>query len=162
MSMLVFWVVTPCGLVGRYQRFGETEDGGSRFLRNIDVYPHGVTRQKPISTTSLISGYWRAYLGLFRRSRFQTLRRLIQFNLSRLVVIWRLKFHHQSLSLQKSHGLSRHNWSLSIFLLVFMTNKQTNRRSNKILSATATASVWLFKCQASCTRAKLFTRSEDG
>jgi hypothetical protein len=23
MSMLVFWVVTPCGLVGRYQRFGE-------------------------------------------------------------------------------------------------------------------------------------------
>jgi hypothetical protein len=22
--MLVFWVVTPCGLVGRYQRFGET------------------------------------------------------------------------------------------------------------------------------------------
>jgi hypothetical protein len=24
MSMLVFWVVTPCGLVDRYQRFGET------------------------------------------------------------------------------------------------------------------------------------------
>jgi hypothetical protein len=24
MSMLVFWVVTPCGLVGRYQSFGET------------------------------------------------------------------------------------------------------------------------------------------
>jgi hypothetical protein len=24
MSMLVFWVVMPCGLVGRYQRFGET------------------------------------------------------------------------------------------------------------------------------------------
>jgi hypothetical protein len=23
MSMLVFWVVTLCGLVGRYQRFGE-------------------------------------------------------------------------------------------------------------------------------------------
>jgi hypothetical protein len=23
MSMLVFWVATPCGLVGRYQRFGE-------------------------------------------------------------------------------------------------------------------------------------------
>jgi hypothetical protein len=22
MSMLVFWIVTPCGLVGRYQRFG--------------------------------------------------------------------------------------------------------------------------------------------
>jgi hypothetical protein len=24
MSMLVFWVVTPCGLVGRYQHFGGT------------------------------------------------------------------------------------------------------------------------------------------
>jgi hypothetical protein len=24
MSMFVFWVVTPCGLVGRYHRFGET------------------------------------------------------------------------------------------------------------------------------------------
>jgi hypothetical protein len=24
MSMLVFWVVTMCGLVGRYQRLGET------------------------------------------------------------------------------------------------------------------------------------------
>jgi hypothetical protein len=23
-SLLVFWVVTSCGLVGRYQRFGET------------------------------------------------------------------------------------------------------------------------------------------
>jgi hypothetical protein len=25
MSMLVFWVVMSCGLVGRYQRFGGTE-----------------------------------------------------------------------------------------------------------------------------------------
>jgi hypothetical protein len=24
MPMLVFWVVTPCGFVGRHQRFGET------------------------------------------------------------------------------------------------------------------------------------------
>jgi hypothetical protein len=24
LSILFFWVVTPCGLVGRYQRFGET------------------------------------------------------------------------------------------------------------------------------------------
>jgi hypothetical protein len=24
MLMLVFWIVTPCGLVGRYQRFGGT------------------------------------------------------------------------------------------------------------------------------------------
>jgi hypothetical protein len=40
MSMLVFWVVMPCGLVGKYQRFGGTyclhlfspEDGGTIFL----------------------------------------------------------------------------------------------------------------------------------
>jgi hypothetical protein len=41
--MLLFWVVTPCGLVGRHQRFGETyflstEDGGSTFLRNVVIY----------------------------------------------------------------------------------------------------------------------------
>jgi hypothetical protein len=24
MPMLILWVVTPCGLVGKYQRFGET------------------------------------------------------------------------------------------------------------------------------------------
>jgi hypothetical protein len=35
MSILVFWVVTPCGLVDRYQRFG---DGGSMLLRNIGIY----------------------------------------------------------------------------------------------------------------------------
>jgi hypothetical protein len=33
LSMLALWVVTPCCLVGRYQRFGETS-------------PHGVTTQK--------------------------------------------------------------------------------------------------------------------
>jgi hypothetical protein len=27
MSMLVLWVITPCGLVGRYSRFGETSSG---------------------------------------------------------------------------------------------------------------------------------------
>jgi hypothetical protein len=31
---LLFWAVMPCGLVGRYQRFGETH------------CPHGVTTQK--------------------------------------------------------------------------------------------------------------------
>jgi hypothetical protein len=44
MSVLVLWVVTPCGLVGRYQRFGGTfcfhlqdlspEDGSGMFIRN--------------------------------------------------------------------------------------------------------------------------------
>jgi hypothetical protein len=31
MSMLVFWVVTPCELAGRYQHFRK-EDGDSMFL----------------------------------------------------------------------------------------------------------------------------------
>jgi hypothetical protein len=56
MSMLVFWVVTPCGLVGRYQRFGGTYrlhlQGWRR--RQYDppkgwyapMSPHGVTTQK--------------------------------------------------------------------------------------------------------------------
>jgi hypothetical protein len=48
MSMLVFWVITPFGLVVRYQRFGGThclhlqglssEDGGGMFLRNVGIY----------------------------------------------------------------------------------------------------------------------------
>jgi hypothetical protein len=36
-SILVFWVVTSCGLVGRYIHFVETyypEDGGSMSLQN--------------------------------------------------------------------------------------------------------------------------------
>jgi hypothetical protein len=37
MSLLVFWVVTPCGLVGRYQRFRK-EEWGSMFLRNVGIY----------------------------------------------------------------------------------------------------------------------------
>jgi hypothetical protein len=27
--MLFFWVVTPCGLIGKYQRFGKSEISGS-------------------------------------------------------------------------------------------------------------------------------------
>jgi hypothetical protein len=47
MSMPVFWVVTPCGLVGRYQLLRGTycvhihfspEYGGSMFLRNAGIY----------------------------------------------------------------------------------------------------------------------------
>jgi hypothetical protein len=41
-STLVFWVVTPCGLVDRYQHFIGTyfspEDGGSMLLRNVGIY----------------------------------------------------------------------------------------------------------------------------
>jgi hypothetical protein len=40
MVRLIYWVVTPCGLVGRYQHFS----------KNIDMYlttsPQGVTTQK--------------------------------------------------------------------------------------------------------------------
>jgi hypothetical protein len=42
MSVAVFCVPMPCGLVGRHQRFGGTypspEDGGSMLLRNSGVY----------------------------------------------------------------------------------------------------------------------------
>jgi hypothetical protein len=42
-TVLFPWVVTSCGLVGAYQRFGETycvvsaEDGDGVFLRNVSV-----------------------------------------------------------------------------------------------------------------------------
>jgi hypothetical protein len=37
MLIVIFWVVTPCGLVGGYQLFGGTypEDGDDTFLRNV-------------------------------------------------------------------------------------------------------------------------------
>jgi hypothetical protein len=54
MMMLFFWVLAPCRLVGRCQRFGEhtvsifipedgdnifsPEDGDSMFLRNVGIY----------------------------------------------------------------------------------------------------------------------------
>jgi hypothetical protein len=57
MLMLVFWVVTPCGLVRRYHRFGGTytsgpEDGGRMFLRNIGVYLKVHTALQPRRPTS--------------------------------------------------------------------------------------------------------------
>jgi hypothetical protein len=62
MSMLVFWVVTPFGLVGRYQSFGENtasfspEDRGSMFLRNVGIclQVHMASQPgRPTSTTLL-------------------------------------------------------------------------------------------------------------
>jgi hypothetical protein len=50
MSVLVFWVVKPCGLVGRYQRFEGTfspEDGDSIFLRNVGIYLQVHTALQP-------------------------------------------------------------------------------------------------------------------
>jgi hypothetical protein len=47
MSMSVFWVVKPCGLVCGYQPFG---DGYSMFVRNVGTYlptnPRVITAQK--------------------------------------------------------------------------------------------------------------------
>jgi hypothetical protein len=38
MSMLAFWVVTPCGLLGKYQHFFfRAKDRDSMFLRNVDL-----------------------------------------------------------------------------------------------------------------------------
>jgi hypothetical protein len=68
MSTLSFWVVTPCGLVCRYQRFGATyclhlqgwshfsvfspEDGDSMLLRNVGIYIRVRTASQPRRTTS--------------------------------------------------------------------------------------------------------------
>jgi len=45
----VFWVVTPCNIVVRYQRFGDPyslqdpQDGGSMDLRNVGILPQHYT-----------------------------------------------------------------------------------------------------------------------
>jgi hypothetical protein len=45
MSMLLFWIVTPCGLVGRYQGFGGTY---CFHLQGwyLPAGPHGISTQK--------------------------------------------------------------------------------------------------------------------
>jgi hypothetical protein len=45
MSVLFFWVMTPCGLVGTYQRFREANclDGD---ISCVSPSPHGITAQK--------------------------------------------------------------------------------------------------------------------
>jgi hypothetical protein len=56
-SMSVFWVVTPCGLVGRCQRFEKTHClhlQGLSFLRN-SVSPHGITNQNKIDIFSAMT-----------------------------------------------------------------------------------------------------------
>jgi hypothetical protein len=63
--MLIFWVVKPCGLVGRYQRFGGTyclhlqrwnhfspKDRDSMFLRNVGIYLQALTALQPRTTTT--------------------------------------------------------------------------------------------------------------
>jgi hypothetical protein len=51
MSMLVFWVVMPCGLVGRYS----AEDGGSMFLHEVGIYLQDHTPLQPRRPTLTVS-----------------------------------------------------------------------------------------------------------
>jgi hypothetical protein len=62
LSMLFFWIITSCGLVGRYQRFGGTYClylQGWRWKQYVPpkrwylpTSQHGVTSQKTTSTSS--------------------------------------------------------------------------------------------------------------
>jgi hypothetical protein len=52
MKMVVFRIVTPCGLAGVYERFRITycfspEDGGSMFLRNVGTHLQVHTALQP-------------------------------------------------------------------------------------------------------------------
>jgi hypothetical protein len=58
MSLLVFWEVTPCGLVGRYLRFS-TEDGGNMFFRNVGTYLRLHTALQPRRLTSAVTHEFR-------------------------------------------------------------------------------------------------------
>jgi hypothetical protein len=67
MSMLVFCVVTTCGLVHKYHSFGgiyclhfSPEDGGSMFLRNvaIDLRVHTALRPRRLTSTD---GCWKVF-----------------------------------------------------------------------------------------------------
>jgi hypothetical protein len=49
-KMMIFWVVTPCRSVGRYQRFGETTE--TVFLRNAAMYLKVHTALQPGTTST--------------------------------------------------------------------------------------------------------------
>jgi hypothetical protein len=49
-SIMVFWVVTPCGLAGTYHRFGGTycpEDGCSMFVQSLIFNYKSARRHNP-------------------------------------------------------------------------------------------------------------------
>jgi hypothetical protein len=60
MTMLLFWVLTPCRLVGRYKHFNISEkhiglqpwNGDSTFLRNVGIYLWVYTASQPGGSTS--------------------------------------------------------------------------------------------------------------
>jgi hypothetical protein len=65
LSMLVFWVVTPCGLQGRYQRFEGTYclhhqswSQSSILLPNVGIYLEVRTALQPRRPTSTSSPPW--------------------------------------------------------------------------------------------------------
>jgi hypothetical protein len=53
MSMLVFRVLMPCERIDTFQRFEDSEDGGSMFLWNVGFYLHVHTALLPRRTTSI-------------------------------------------------------------------------------------------------------------
>jgi hypothetical protein len=69
-SMIEFWVVTPCGLVGRYSVSEEYTSQshpwrwGSMFLRNVGIYLQVHTALQPIRPTSTSSPHWRPWISI--------------------------------------------------------------------------------------------------
>jgi hypothetical protein len=58
MSILVFWVVMPYGLVGRYHQHFGPEDEGSMFLQNVAIYQQvhiELLPRRPTSTAGFVS-----------------------------------------------------------------------------------------------------------
>jgi hypothetical protein len=70
--VMFFWVLAPCKLVDRCQRFGEIyspEDGDSMFLRNVGIYRRVYTAPKPRRISpkfSVICGT-ETFITVFRR-----------------------------------------------------------------------------------------------
>lgn len=93
-SMWVFWVVTPGGLVGRYQRYGRAyffhlQD--SMFLRNFVVclQAHTALRpSRPISTSSLP---WEFRITAFTRFQGMTVFKFLRYCIYK-ERLWRFLF----------------------------------------------------------------------
>jgi hypothetical protein len=66
--MMLFWVLAPCGLVGRRQLFGETyclhlqdfspEDGDSMFIRNVGIYFSTILERKVPKPFKMFSSFF--------------------------------------------------------------------------------------------------------
>jgi hypothetical protein len=52
LSILLFWVVTPCGLTGSYQRFGETYYLHLQGCVGIRLKVHTASQPRTTSTSS--------------------------------------------------------------------------------------------------------------